>query len=512
MADRKAKEASIMATTHSVPLSKSYVAAVVEYSPVTSNENGVDIHVSNAENYVKFIEKASQYSADIIIFPESSLSTGYSGDSKTKEKNAASFIPDPIDEISPCRDENHVYKYTLKRISCAAEKFKIYIAVNHLERVDCEGQDCPTNGFLMYNTNVVFDRTGVVIAKYRKYNLFGEPDTNKTSEPMLSTFRTDFGVTFGQFICFDLMFREPALNLTRDLGITDIIFSSHWFSELPFLHSLEAQAAWAYGNDINFLASGYNEPTTGSGGSGIYAGRKGYIHVVGETKRSNTLVVAKVPKVINGTRICNISLENLIIYNFNQSEISTTEITDSGNYRHLTDNLTSFKTESINSNMRSYDDVICSGEFCCHFALTIDFDETVINGNTKYYRYRMAVFDGVRSFSGYATGHVSVCGIISCINDTLEGCGQIFKLNDTIVKPMTFQSLQISIRTHDSVNYFFMPTTLTHNIIPLNVSSFSFTSSSFKEISDYDLHLIKATDDLLTFSIYGRDFKGKERA
>lgn len=75
---------------------------------------------------------------------------------------------------------------------------------------------CSKDGYQLYNTNVVFDRTGMVVARYRKYNLFGEPGFNVTSEPELSTFRTDFDVTFGQFICFDILFEKPALQLIRD--------------------------------------------------------------------------------------------------------------------------------------------------------------------------------------------------------------------------------------------------------------------------------------------------------
>lgn len=138
--------------------------------------------------------------------------------------------------------------------------------MNHSEKVDCSGPDCPADGLLIYNTNVAFDRQGRVIARYRKYNLFGEKGTNHTDVPEPSTFTTDFGVTFGQFICFDILFQTPTLNLTRDLGITDILYSAHWFSELPYLYSVEAQAAWAYANDVNLLASGYNNPATASGG------------------------------------------------------------------------------------------------------------------------------------------------------------------------------------------------------------------------------------------------------
>lgn len=142
----------------------------------------------------------------------------------------------------------------------------MYVVINHREKEVCNCENCPADGYFIYNTNVVFDRQGVVIARYRKYNLFGEQGTSVTPEAIPSYFTTDFNVTFGQFICFDLLFQTPTLNLTRDLNITDIVFSAHWFSELPFLFAVQAQAAWAYANDVNFLAAGYNNPKTASGG------------------------------------------------------------------------------------------------------------------------------------------------------------------------------------------------------------------------------------------------------
>lgn len=66
-------------------------------------------------------------------------------------------------------------------------------------------------------------------------NLYGEFAFQPSNPPNVITFKTDFGVTFGMFICFDILFPVPALNLTRTLGITDVVFSTAWFSEAPFL-------------------------------------------------------------------------------------------------------------------------------------------------------------------------------------------------------------------------------------------------------------------------------------
>lgn len=74
-----------------------------------------------------------------------------------------------------------------------------------------------------------------VCFRYRKYNLFNEPEYNITAEPELTVFETDFGARFGTFICFDILFQKPALELILEMNVTDIAFPTAWFSELPLL-------------------------------------------------------------------------------------------------------------------------------------------------------------------------------------------------------------------------------------------------------------------------------------
>lgn len=112
--------------------------------------------------------------------------------------------------------------------------------------------------------------------RYRKFNLFGEYQLNTTLTPDLTTFTTDYNVTYGLFTCFDIQFETPALTLVRN-NITDIIFPTMWYSELPFLTALQVQQMFAQETDVNFLAAGANNRRRGSGGSGIYHGIYGPI-------------------------------------------------------------------------------------------------------------------------------------------------------------------------------------------------------------------------------------------
>lgn len=110
------------------------------------------------------------------------------------------------------------------------------------------------------------------------------------------------------FTCFDIQFEKPALLLTRN-NITNIIFPTMWYSELPFLTALQVQQMFAHETNVNFLGAGANYPRRGSGGSGIYRGRNGPV-VWGYEKAGDTKVYTAeigkstdTPKEYNETEI-----------------------------------------------------------------------------------------------------------------------------------------------------------------------------------------------------------------
>ena len=69
---------------------------------------------------------------------------------------------------------------------------------------------CPDDGRYQFNTDVAFT-DGTLPARYRKVHLFGFEKTyfNTVRQPEVVTFITSFGVTFGVFTCFDLLFYDP---------------------------------------------------------------------------------------------------------------------------------------------------------------------------------------------------------------------------------------------------------------------------------------------------------------
>ncbi|XP_018321622.1 vanin-like protein 2 isoform X2 [Agrilus planipennis] len=248
-----------------------YTAAVVEYFPV--QEIGLspkDKTLKNVNNYLSLLNEVTE-DIDIVVFPEATITTGFQNRNRTILLALATIIPDPSKNIVVCHQTSENYSQYLISLSCGAKNRAVYLVANVIEKRICTGNKCASDNWDFYNSNVIFDRNGTVVGRYRKYNLFGEYTLNKTSKAELSPFTTDFNVTFGQFICFDLLFDTPANALLRN-GIRDFVFPTMWFSELPFLTALQAQEQWAYENDVNFLAAGANNPAVGSGGSAIVEG------------------------------------------------------------------------------------------------------------------------------------------------------------------------------------------------------------------------------------------------
>lgn len=278
----------------SSPQSSYYEAGVVEFNHETNPDiSEADRTKSNVEKYVKIMEDAPA-NLDIIVFPEMTLN----------DMETAVETPEPKDKVVVC--DKYPKENIVSQLSCAAKTFQRYVVVNVVTKALCPDADMVANedprdcknredGFSYYNTNIVFDRNGTLISRYRKYNLFGEA-VDKPSKPSLIIFETDFGVKFGHFVCFDLMFRSPALELVRTQNVTDIIFPTMWFSEMPFLTAVQVQQNWAFANNVNLLAAGANRPEVGSTGTGIYAGKIGSLVSVMEGKSNTSLYTASVPK------------------------------------------------------------------------------------------------------------------------------------------------------------------------------------------------------------------------
>ncbi|RVE50259.1 hypothetical protein evm_005094 [Chilo suppressalis] len=465
--------------------SDSYVAAVLEYSPALDT-------ATNLRNYLQYIEEAASKDADIVVFPEMTLNR----------------FRDPIEVATngtlkehpiPALNED-LYHEVLVNISKAARENSIYVVINIEEVMYCNtttpNEYCPKEKVYLFNTNVVFDRNGAVIDRYRKIHLFGEFSRTPALKPDLGVFTTDFGVKFAHYICFDLQFQVPAVQVVDKLNVTDVIFTTMWFSEMPYLSAVQIQEGYAFAMDVNFIAAGANNVRFGSSGSGIFSGKAGALVSVMPGLPTTKLLVATVPKApgqVTGPKPGP-------IYNNPEDHDSLTLITDPSLRAHYTRVLTPGLQQFTMS----------AGDIVCDFKVNMTENESEAD-----VPYRAAVFDGIRSYSGFVTGGTRLCSIISCTGDTPDTCGRRFpqyapkstaifhELN--IIATVPTPRIDAELESRDTV---YFPLSLDTSIMPLEPDYYTYSEDKNEEVTVYNLFLEKYDRELYSFAIWGRVFAG----
>ncbi|NXY87694.1 VNN1 Pantetheinase, partial [Alcedo cyanopectus] len=260
--------------------SDTFLAAVYEHSVIlpddtlepVSPDDALALMNRNMDVLEGAIKEAAQKGAHIIVTPED----GIYGWRFTRETIYPYLedIPDPAVNWIPCTDSTRFAPAPVQeRLSCMARNNSIYVVANIGDKKPCNSSDpsCPSDGRYQYNTNVVFDAEGKLVARYHKYNLFmSESQFNYPKEPETVTFETPFG-KFGIFTCFDILFHEPAVVLVNKLQVDTVLFPTAWMNVLPFLTAIEFHSAWAMGMGVNFLAANTHNTKMSMTGSGIYA-------------------------------------------------------------------------------------------------------------------------------------------------------------------------------------------------------------------------------------------------
>jgi hypothetical protein len=207
-----------------------------------------------------------------------------------------------IDVTNPCDDSSESPSanstvYQLWKASCTAKEANIILAMNLCETKPCSSATdpaCPSDGRYQWNTQVVFDESGTLVLKYHKSHLFGGSAVFDEAMPESASFLSSFGVRFGTFICFDMEYPHPALDLIQ-AGVTDFLFSSWWVNAVPSANAVMQQQAWSRLHAVNLIASNTGESSANSGG-GIYASGQALAAVFNSTSiLMNQLLVATVP-------------------------------------------------------------------------------------------------------------------------------------------------------------------------------------------------------------------------
>lgn len=476
---------------------ETYTVAVIEYNPLQTSELSEEDTVdTNAAEYLKLLSTVTE-DLELVLFPEATLGGSI---------GASTEVPLPFSEII-CNSSDTTYKEYLKKFSCAAIEYNTTIVVNLIEKENCASNNatgfCPSSGIVYYNSNVAFNNSGGVIGRYRKWNLFGEYSKSPPAEVELVSITTKNNNTFGMFTCFDIMFAQPALNLTRDLGLKNILFPTMWFSELPYLTALQTQQMWAEENDVNFISSGANSPRVGSGGTGIFIGKEGPVaeEIIGSTG-GTTIIVRTIP---------NLEIANNPYINVTPIEEDVDALAlDMDDFYLITDpSIGDYTSKILYTNQTNVVEEVCDGdtvELCCEFNIVLSLNETLANSTGNRYTYHLAAFDGIRSYSGVRNGGIESCGVLACLNESIASCGKRFSNYSEVVWPVTFENITVSANFLKDQNRIQFPNSVLASLRPISPQYTLWTREDSDNATRRSLTLTKPQDRLLTFGIFGRDF------
>ncbi|KAH0627351.1 hypothetical protein JD844_002945 [Phrynosoma platyrhinos] len=412
-----------------------FVAAVYEHHVIlnpnptatTDRQSALQLMNKNLDIYEQQVIAAAQQGAQIIIFPEDGIQ-GFNF-TRTSIYPYLEFIPYPDSATwNPCR-EAYLFNDTevLHRLSCMALKNQLFLVANVGTKQFCKHNDpfCPPDGRYQFNTNVVFNDNGTLIAIYRKQNLYFEYAFNTPPETDHIIFYTPFAGKFGIFTCFDILFYEPAVSLIKQYNVKQIVYPTAWMNQLPLLSAVEFQRAFATAFGINLLAANIHHPDLGMTGSGIYTPLKSFISYDMESVNGK-LIVAEIPVILDheiqmeNSVISNNILESFSRYHMDmlvchkEDQKDCNEIAEGAALpifysEMMYDNFTLAPIMEAEGNIH-----ICSNTLCCYLSYQrLDLSNEL---------YALGVFDDLHTVHG--TYYVQACVLVKCGGINYSTCGQ----------------------------------------------------------------------------------------
>ncbi|XP_062425265.1 biotinidase [Rhea pennata] len=485
-----------------------YVAAVYEHQSILSpdptalvdRQSALELMGRNLDIYEQQVVAAAGQGAQIIVFPEDGIH-GFNFTRRSIYPYLDLFLPSHSVKWNPCK-EPHLFNDTevIQRLSCMALKNKIFLVANLGTKQPCEHIDphCPSDGRYQFNTNVVFNDYGMLVATYRKYNLYFEYAFDAPPEADYILFDTPFAGKFGMFTCFDILFFKPAVNLVRQHNVKQIVYPTAWMNQLPLLSAVEFQQAFATAFNINILAANIHHPTLGMTGSGIYTPVKSFIYHNMESY-GGKLIVAEIP-VITPENKTNLESNKMFRENLGHSYTVFTSasmddqvcdkegheapcrVSEKGNEEScplfyaemMYDNFTFVPVQENKGELK-----VCANTLCCY----LNYQRAVFTDEL----YALGVFDGLHTVHG--TYYVQACALVKCSSLQFSTCGQ--EVTDATAL------IDFQLWANMSTPYIF-PLLLTSGV------TLDFADHMGWKNNHYFISKTRTSSGLLTAALYGR--------
>lgn len=422
------------------PCFSDYTAAVYEHVTFFVIENKTEISRPGAleimkKNLAVFQTKAvlaKSKGAEIIVFPED----GLYGFDYTREQifPFLEIIPNPSqlkESWNPCTDPDRFDNTeVLRELSCIARNSTIAVVANMGDVQYCNKSDphCPEDGRYQFNTDVVFDTDGTLLAKYHKQHLFHEDQFNTPQKAEIVIFKTSFGVKFGVFTCFDMLYYDPAIELVEKFGVRNIVFPTAWMDGFPILASIEYQQAWSRLTCVNLLAANQHLPLVDMIGSGIYSCGEALSYVYDMKTYEGHLLVARLPDLELHPELPILQTCQSRNVPLNWQQYATKQM-GSPFHSKLLNDIYTFVT--LDGTKGAGTASVCNNELCCHASYILASQQSFENE-----LFALGAFNGHHDPEGYI---IQACVLIKCNSMEKDSCGSPTQTSSTI-----FSSFQLT--------------------------------------------------------------------
>ncbi|XP_017771969.1 PREDICTED: pantetheinase-like isoform X2 [Nicrophorus vespilloides] len=430
---------------------RTYKAAVVNYVPHHKYvNNDSEIIKENTSKFSYYIEECIK--CDIVIFPEYSL---FSKDfNRAFVRELAIKVPTPP-AVGICSQGSNNF---ITRMSCISKQFEKYVVVNILEIDDGN----------LYNTNIVFDREGTLISKYRKRHLSVGEQQFLTPGQDSVIFYTDFEGAFS------LLIGEDVLYAGSDGLAPNVILTTSLKSKLPFFGALSIYDGFSKHYGVNLLVADYNAQPEQNGASGFYLASnstKSEITTSQETSKPIESIIETHPKFLDICHREEQSPKGIFAYKPNTIEKDSSVKEDFKNYRF----------QPLKNGANELKLVSSDGKLLCEFKVNIILVPDMI--------YVAAVYSDKES-QGYG------CAVLVCEGSDLNTCG------GRHLQSKSVQITSIEIKA-DNKNVDFknpnIPITLTYDLKPIGMYTYCADDDGITMKSSQHL------SDIITFGFFGRN-------
>ena len=404
-----------------------YTAAVYEHatffkSGVQTRSQALEVMMENIAVFQEQSRLAKEKGADIIVFPED----GLYGWAFTRNEIYLYLddIPNPSSlttSWNPCTEPDLFENTEVTHIlSCMARNFSIAVVANMGDVKYCSktsDPNCPNDGRYQFNTDVAFDTDGTLLASYHKVHLFSIEKTYfNVPQPEAVTFMTSFGVRFGVFTCFDLLFHDPAIVLGE--SVRNIVFPTAWMDGLPTLISIGIQQGWSRALSVNFLAANQHYPTYRMTGSGIYSSGDALQYIHDMQTSEGHLLVARVPDA------------DLPKHNFQES--STESNLDHSSDETFTSMLRDDPYTFVKLSGAHGTVSVCTPGLCCQANYSTTSENPFENE-----MFAFGVFNNHHKYPGGY--YIQACILLKCASMEEQSCGSSTTTSSTIFKSFAIE-------------------------------------------------------------------------